>query len=360
MVTSQLTTLIKETLSSIPWQTALQPTLPAHDVSVVFHEPAILAGYRVPYKPWRYYLFSIFQLHNETANVWTHLIGILLIFLRFYGYFQEFDISSHKILSILIPFATASVISLFISSAVHLLHARSPYIHFVGFMIDYIGAAINTFGYGIAFFYGHADKKTYESYKNIHLPIVATVSFSNFVIMCLAKIWYGHDPHNMQRKYMMLGGMTVQALVNFFPAVPRYNHCMQDDTCSISSLNHITIISIVFLLQAIAFAAHQPEKTWPGKFDVVGHGHQVFHVLIVVNMFLEMDAIYKDRMLGVTSHSDPNMVLLLGVIVLLIAMMVLVLKYLVRYVPQALKRIIIETSHNESLSADDDTHHFNE
>ena len=342
MATSQLTTIIKETLSSIPWQTTLQPTLPAQDVSVVLHEPAILAGYRVPYKPWRYYLLSIFQIHNETVNIWTHLIGMVMVFLRLYGYFCEFDVSKDNVMAILIPFGVCNSFCLLISSSVHLLHSRSPYVSFVGLMIDYMGVAVSSYSYGMASFYGIADEETYESYKHIYLLVVAMVSFLNFVIMCQAKVWYGHDPHNMNRKHMMLAGLTVQSAVNFFPVSSRYIRCFQDDDCPASSLNHINIALLVFLLQAITFAAHQPEKTWPGKFDILGHGHQIFHVFVVVNMLHVMDAISRDYKLGITAHSDPDMTLLIGVLVLLIALMIVALKCFVRHVPKILKRTIIE------------------
>jgi predicted membrane channel-forming protein YqfA (hemolysin III family) len=45
----------------------------------------ILSGYRVGYDTkWKAFL-SLFQVHNETANVWSHLIGTLLfVYYLFY------------------------------------------------------------------------------------------------------------------------------------------------------------------------------------------------------------------------------------------------------------------------------------
>ena len=38
----------------------------------------ILNGYRINYDTWGATLCSLFQLHNETINVWTHFIGFLV------------------------------------------------------------------------------------------------------------------------------------------------------------------------------------------------------------------------------------------------------------------------------------------
>ncbi|CAM4959066.1 unnamed protein product, partial [Rotaria socialis] len=47
------------------------------DVPPILIEPFILRGYRSTHQPWSYYWKSLFHKHNETINVWSHLIGIL-------------------------------------------------------------------------------------------------------------------------------------------------------------------------------------------------------------------------------------------------------------------------------------------
>ena len=54
------------------------PTAGKHDVPVVFREPHVEAGFRLLGQPWSYYIFSIFQLHNESLNIWTHLLAFAL------------------------------------------------------------------------------------------------------------------------------------------------------------------------------------------------------------------------------------------------------------------------------------------
>lgn len=336
---TQLKVLLQDAVATVPWETRLQPTLPAKCVSRVLHEPAILSGYRVPYQPWKYYFYSIFQLHNETVNVWTHLIGFCIILHQLHGYFQEFDLATDSVLSTLLAFGVTCLIGLIISSMVHLVHAKSPHVHFVAFMTDYMGATVCSFGTGVGCFYGVSEPWFYRRWETLYIPTLTAVSYLNFVNLCLAKLWFGDDPHNMKRKYMFIVGMSVQGVMNMAAFVPRYFNCFCDDTCEIPSLNHLTLITVIFVLHAVTFAAHQPEKTWPGKFDIVGHGHQIFHVLVVLNQVLQLGAIYSDHKNGLMAHSKPNIVYIMSFLISMLLLDIVTLKYLSKFVPYSLSKL---------------------
>jgi hypothetical protein len=55
-----------------------QKTLGCDEVAHLFREPFMLTGYREPYKSWTYYVASLFHVHNEGFNVWTHLVAFFL------------------------------------------------------------------------------------------------------------------------------------------------------------------------------------------------------------------------------------------------------------------------------------------
>ncbi len=59
-------------------QSRLVPTASKHHVPKVFHEPHVEAGFRVLGQPWSYYICSVFQLHNESVNIWSHMLAFLL------------------------------------------------------------------------------------------------------------------------------------------------------------------------------------------------------------------------------------------------------------------------------------------
>ncbi len=52
--------------------------------SFLAHNPFIFSGYRIHHASWTECFVSLFELHNETWNVWTHLVGTLLFALFLY------------------------------------------------------------------------------------------------------------------------------------------------------------------------------------------------------------------------------------------------------------------------------------
>ena len=76
--------------------------LPREQVPSVMWEPGILHGYRSSNQPWSYYFKSLFWIHNETINVWSHLVApyIILVLVYVLGKDINFfaDKSSHGLL----------------------------------------------------------------------------------------------------------------------------------------------------------------------------------------------------------------------------------------------------------------------
>lgn len=62
---------------------SLPPTLRDLDVPTLFREPFVLSGYRPVGLSWRCYALSLFQIHNETLNVWSHLLAAICVVTRF-------------------------------------------------------------------------------------------------------------------------------------------------------------------------------------------------------------------------------------------------------------------------------------
>jgi len=59
----------------------------------------IIEGYRINYKSPQKIVKTLFMLHNETGNIWTHLIGfIILFFLIFEGIAYRME-STHVLAS---------------------------------------------------------------------------------------------------------------------------------------------------------------------------------------------------------------------------------------------------------------------
>ena len=44
----------------------------------------IITGYRINFNTMKRILRSLFMIHNETVNIWSHLLGVFLFFILIY------------------------------------------------------------------------------------------------------------------------------------------------------------------------------------------------------------------------------------------------------------------------------------
>lgn len=111
-----------------------QPTLSYHQVNALYREPGILSGYRPSGHGLLYYLASVFQIHNETVNIWTHLLAFLLVLYRWLSLSADpsFDPAFHPVLS---AFSLCCLAYTFCSTMAHTFHSKSPETHYLCFQV---------------------------------------------------------------------------------------------------------------------------------------------------------------------------------------------------------------------------------
>ncbi|XP_045186271.2 membrane progestin receptor alpha-B-like isoform X1 [Mercenaria mercenaria] len=292
-------------------------TLPAEKLPLEMRIPHVKTGYRLPYQPWSYYVKSLLHVHNESVNVWTHLIGCLLILFQTYTYYGIYEDKGSKIKGTVLGLGICCFITLFNSATAHLLHSKSCHANFLVFMYDYVGVVSWGFGTAILALYGVSSKDMYDWLGPYFVTIQIVWTYLNFINICLAKLWYGHDLSLSQRKIMVVVGISIQGLWNFIPFFPRYIECFKSSECELSSLNHVTIVCVSFICMTLAFVLHQPESTWPGYFDIIGQSHQIFHVFVILTMTLQFRCLYIDFKTNANAHCKPNIAELLAYIVIL-------------------------------------------
>lgn len=285
-----------------------QTTLAAEEVPQHLRVPFIKHGYRPLGQPWRYYLQSMFHLHNETLNVWTHLIGCVVIVYECQYYFRFYSDVNSDLRWTVVGFGLCCFTTLFNSATAHLLHSRSTFTNYTVFMFDYIGVVSWGFGTSFLAVYGVSDKEVYQWIGQNYMRWQLLFTYLNYLNICLSKLRYGHDLSNAKRKRLVVGGILLQAFCNFIPWFPRYLVCTEQTDCSLRSLDHISIVVASFTAMTLTFMMHQPEKSCPGKFDLVGQSHQIFHVLVWITMCLQLRALHIDFKNGANVHCKPNLV----------------------------------------------------
>ncbi|XP_032398435.1 membrane progestin receptor beta [Etheostoma spectabile] len=267
------------------------PTIVASQVPVLFQEPYILSGYRPVQQHWRCYLFSLFQRHNETLNVWTHLLAGPVLLLRWWANVGTLGYTLDLASLPLSLFLVSSLTYLFFSVAAHLLQSHSEQAHYFFFFLDYVGVAVYQYGCALGHYFYTSEPVWRESYIGpLYLPGAAFLGWLSCAGCCFAKSRY-QRPYPMQRKICQLIPTTLAYMLVISPVVHRLLTVSWTQEPSLP-FHALQIAS--FLLSALFFSCPVPERFFPGHCDIVGQGHQIFHMLLFLCTMFQLEALFQE------------------------------------------------------------------
>ncbi|XP_037358710.1 membrane progestin receptor gamma isoform X3 [Talpa occidentalis] len=117
----------------------------------VFHEQGILFGYRHPQSSATACLLSLFQMTNETLNIWTHLLPFWFFTWRFVTILHVTDVWNDSYSWPLLVYMGTSCVYPFASSCAHTFSSMSKNARHICYFLDY--GAVNLFSLGSAIAY---------------------------------------------------------------------------------------------------------------------------------------------------------------------------------------------------------------
>jgi predicted membrane channel-forming protein YqfA (hemolysin III family) len=261
-----------------------------YQVPSLMVEPYILNGFRSIHQPWSYYWKSLFHKHNESINVWSHLMGILYIgyLLIYYNNRLNFFENAHSW-----PFAVSlfTAMIMFICSAfAHLLHSKSESIHMTCFLVDFIGVSLHGFGSGFLHIYYSAPQWFYEKIESQYLIILLLGAILACFFNCFAQ-------YNYHRPYP-----PIKRICQFFPCGVLWIYGVTPLCIRLYASNFVLtpalichlLQMILFLIGAALFGFDLPQRIWPGELDFIGQGHHLFHICIYLTTICQMHGVYWD------------------------------------------------------------------
>ncbi|KAA0708469.1 Membrane progestin receptor beta [Triplophysa tibetana] len=303
-----LTLSIKQ-LGNLPRLSNWLPSLPspqatvlASDVPRLFREPYILSGYRPVNQDWRNYFSSLFQRHNELLNVWTHLLVIPAVLLHFSLFAWTCGLTLNTTSLPLILYTLSSLAYLTCSVAAHLLQSHSELTHYSLFFLDYVGVAVYQYGCSLGhYFYCSEPEWRRSLLGNVFLPGAAVLACLSCGSCCFAKFRY-RRPYPFCRKICQIVPTSLAYILGISPVAHRLANRSWDEP----ALTFHALQVGFFLLAALFFSCPIPESFFPGKCDIVGHGHQIFHVFLAMSTVCQMEAMVKDFMVHQRSVVDVH------------------------------------------------------
>ncbi|CAL0327109.1 unnamed protein product [Lupinus luteus] len=173
-------------------------------------------------------------------------------------------------------FLGGAMFCLLASSTCHLLACHSQSLSYIMLRFDYAGisALIATSFYPPVYYSFMCNPFFCFLYLGfITLTGTATIAFS--LLPFFQKPWF--------RKYRA----SLFFLMGFSGVVPIIHKLIlhKHEPEALQTTGYEILMGILYGLGAVIYATRIPERWMPGKFDIAGHSHQLFHVLVVAGAY---------------------------------------------------------------------------
>ncbi|KAF6032042.1 PAQR5 [Bugula neritina] len=286
------------------------------EIPEFFWEPGIVGGYREPGISVKESLVSIFELHNETLNIWTHL-GALAFFL---GYMcstsSSLNLYSDVTLRPLLFMFLSSCLYSTTSVLAHTFNSMNELSQHVGFMIDYYGICVYAFVTAISNL-SYAFPDSWRSTRVEQSFIVASFLSTLLAISLACKSRF--PKFGLVCKLMRLLPFVLSYVISMSPLL--YRVTMEYDAKDGTVHYYRHFIDAVFTFGF--YSSHFPELAFPGYFNVYFHSHQIFHVFVALGTYFKLRGLMADYESGHTFIEIPNCTLLVSLAALTKALVTL-------------------------------------
>ena len=283
----------KTKLTSLAWK-----ILPFHALPEWLRDNEFIRGsYRPIMFSFRGCFKSMFRLHNETWNIWTHFGGFLFFVALVLGMYIFGDFITGLFEDVVItdlPMSEQLILSLFFGGAIvcmmcstlyHVLRNHSHGVSLLFRRLDYSGIALLIAGSSIpAYYYGF-----YCAWgaQCVHIGVIVVLCF----VCIVASMWRKMQTPNYR-------GIRYAMFVSFglYGVVPGVHIYLRDGyalACDAFALWGILMMAAIYIGGGALYACRIPERFWPGAFDVWASSHQLFHVCVVIASLVHYNALLR-------------------------------------------------------------------
>ncbi|KAL1925439.1 uncharacterized protein VTP21DRAFT_322 [Calcarisporiella thermophila] len=222
---------------------------------------------------------SIFMVHNETCNIWTHLLGFFF-FLGLAIYAIPHHLTGSLLADRLVVsfFFVAALKCLLCSTLYHTLMCHSkPAVAKCAATFDYVGIGLLiTASLLTKIYYGFYCE---DSTRNFYMGLTAILGMSTLVF----PFFKFFDTH----KYRPFRIFLFISLAGLGGLVPLAHMASIRGWAPTFQFLAPLLWSVIAYIVGVIFYGHRfPEKFWPGLFDYPGlTSHAIWHVFVMLGIF---------------------------------------------------------------------------
>ncbi|KAK8920188.1 uncharacterized protein G6M90_00g069570 [Metarhizium brunneum] len=238
----------------------------------------IHSGYRQIRASYAHSFQSLFYLHNESVNIWTHLLGALAaIISSFYVYYvvhPRYEAATSSDVLVFSCFFGGAILCLGMSATFHALVDHSEAVAKWGNKLDYTGiVALIVGSYVPALYYGFFCSPALMSG---YLYLICTLGIGCAVVSWVERF---RTPKWRIYRASMFIGLGLSGVVPVVHGMSVYGYAGLEERMSIS---WVIAQGAMYIFGAVLYAARWPERSFPGSFDIWGSSHQIFHVFVLL------------------------------------------------------------------------------
>jgi len=315
----------------IQQQSSRSTTLLAHEVKKFNREPYIVSGYRDSDRiTIRQCLATLFTIHNETFNIWSHLLATLGFLTYFISIFTKNTIVDSPATYPLKCYAIGSCLLYFSSCFAHLFCCMSWRVRNTCFYLDHAAVSVYTFTSSqAAIFYCRPvtdDAFVLLKYPSIYLSCSISIACLNMFLGCLSRHRYRE-----YRFVIRTGIYVVKCVFDIYPFLAR---CFVYETCTARAVYLFQRHVLCYAISALTNASRLPERLFPGYFDLFGYSHHFLHIFIILGNYdaftvLHTDMIERKDILSASPY-QPTFFTTFGLLILLISVNCVIVVWFVR------------------------------
>ncbi len=257
----------------------------------------ITSGYRAPSGSFRKCLGSLKHIHNETVNVYSHLLGgFLFLGLFFYVLWKisrYYTAIRHIEYIVFVAFFVGIIICFFLSAFFHTIANYSEIVAARGVQLDYVGIVLLMWGAAMPSVY-------YGFYCDPNLQKVYWIAVSSVAFVCILVTFSQRFQSPQLRPYraVMYTALGVSATIPIVYGILIHGWEIQNQRMGFA---YVFGTARLDLVAAVIYSIRFPERWHPIRFDIYGQSHQLLHVIVVL-----AGLIYLVGLLGALSFAHSQ------------------------------------------------------
>ena len=241
----------------------------------------IRTGYRPALKTFKDCFLSIFRIHNETVNIWSHLIPgvaclLAIAHLLMCSDGNDCGLKTEKRFG-MVYVLVGCMTGLITSSVAHVLFCKSEEVSSNAMQADVIGVILQILGHCLS--WAHYALNDSPWTKFVYFGFAQLYAFG--LMLCLSRKKYLSDAYAAKRGFL---ATSFGILTAYLPA----GYHMITQGIESGALFNLVISLLSFSSSVVFYITRIPEKLFPGSFDIWFHSHQIFHVLVVCGSYFHI------------------------------------------------------------------------